>query len=82
MAGKVWDLSTLGRAALNAEITRQAAIVAYIDDYWMMSLLALAAMPLVLLLGARPMRARAGTRWRWPWANGEMFCRHFFGRNA
>ncbi len=58
-AGRIWDLSTLaGRAAMNAEITRQAAIVAYIDDYWMMSMLALAAMPLVLLL--RPANARKG----------------------
>ncbi|MDE2363592.1 MAG: DHA2 family efflux MFS transporter permease subunit [Hyphomicrobiales bacterium] len=46
-----WNLGTLsGRAMLNAEITRQATIVAYIDDYRLMAILALAAMPLVIFL--------------------------------
>jgi MFS transporter, DHA2 family, multidrug resistance protein len=39
-----------GVAALNAEATRQAAMVAYIDDYMLMMLLVIAAVPLLLLL--------------------------------
>ena len=42
-----------GIAALNAEVTRQAAMVAYIDDFKLMMLVALFAMPLVLLLRRR-----------------------------
>ena len=41
-------------AALNAEVARQAAIVAYIDDFKLMMLIALAALPLLLFL--RPAR--------------------------
>jgi DHA2 family multidrug resistance protein len=36
--------------AVNAEINRQAAMVAYIDDFWAMMLVNLAAIPLLLLL--------------------------------
>jgi MFS transporter, DHA2 family, multidrug resistance protein len=39
-----------GVAALNAEATRQAAMVAYIDDFMLMMLLVVAAVPLLLLL--------------------------------
>jgi DHA2 family multidrug resistance protein len=39
-----------GIAALNAEVTRQAAMVAYIDDFKLMMLITLASVPLVLLL--------------------------------
>src|SRR5258707_5826592 len=39
-----------GLAALNAEATRQAAMVAYIDDFKMMMILVIAALPLLLLL--------------------------------
>ena len=39
-----------GVAALNAEATRQAAMVAYINDYMMMMILVIAALPLLLLL--------------------------------
>jgi len=39
-----------GMAALNAEVTRQAAMVAYIDDFKLMMLIALASLPLLLLL--------------------------------
>jgi MFS transporter, DHA2 family, multidrug resistance protein len=39
-----------GIAALNAEVTRQAAMVAYIDDFKLMMLISLASIPLVLLL--------------------------------
>jgi DHA2 family multidrug resistance protein len=39
-----------GIAALNAEVTRQAAMVAYIDDFKLMMLITLASVPLLLLL--------------------------------
>jgi MFS transporter, DHA2 family, multidrug resistance protein len=46
-----FSLSTPGgMAALNAEVTRQAAMVAYIDDFKLMMLVALATLPLLLLL--------------------------------
>src|SRR5438270_263753 len=45
---------TGGMAALNAEVTRQAAMVAYINDFKLLMILALAALPLLLLL--RPAR--------------------------
>ena len=46
-----FSLSTpSGMAALNAEVTRQAAMVAYIDDFKLMMLIALASLPLLLLL--------------------------------
>jgi DHA2 family multidrug resistance protein len=46
-----FSLSTpSGIAALNAEVTRQAAMVAYIDDFKLMMLIALASVPLLLLL--------------------------------
>jgi DHA2 family multidrug resistance protein len=40
----------MGVAALNAEVTRQAAMVAYIDDFKLIMLIALATLPLLLLL--------------------------------
>jgi len=50
-----YSLSTPGGiAALNAEVTRQAAMVAYIDNFRLMMLIALATLPVLLLLrGAR-----------------------------
>jgi DHA2 family multidrug resistance protein len=48
---QVWNPLTLaGRAALDGAVTLQATIIAYIDDFWLMMVLSLAAMPLVLLL--------------------------------
>jgi DHA2 family multidrug resistance protein len=46
--------------ALNAEVTRQAAAIAYLNDFWLMMGLTLASIPLLLLLrpaGARPVAA-------------------------
>ncbi len=58
---QVWNMTTaLGRAALDAEITRQAAIIAYIDDYKFMMLIALGAMPIVFLLRKGAPQADAG----------------------
>ena len=45
-----------GATLLNAEITRQASMLAYIDDFWMMFLVTLAIIPLLLLI--RPPRAK------------------------
>ncbi len=39
-----------GMAALNAEVTRQAAMVAYVDDFKLLMLMALASITLLLLL--------------------------------
>jgi DHA2 family multidrug resistance protein len=50
----LFSLSTPGgMAALNAEVTRQAATVAYIDDFRLMMLIALATMPVLLLREGR-----------------------------
>jgi MFS transporter, DHA2 family, multidrug resistance protein len=43
-----------GIAALNAEATRQAAMVAYIDDFVLMTMIVLACLPLLLLLQGPP----------------------------
>jgi DHA2 family multidrug resistance protein len=46
-----FSLSTSdGIAALNAEVTRQAVMVSYIDDFQLMMLIALGVLPLLLLL--------------------------------
>ncbi|WP_373991789.1 MDR family MFS transporter [Duganella sp. BuS-21] len=37
-------------AALNAEITRQASMLAYVDDFWLMFILTLCVIPLLLLI--------------------------------
>jgi DHA2 family multidrug resistance protein len=46
--------STQGAAMLNEEITRQAQIIAYVDDFKLMLVLAIVTLPLVLL--TRPSR--------------------------
>ncbi len=54
-----WSTATAaGLAALNAELTRQAAAIAYLDDFVLMMFVTLAAVPLVLLL--RPPRRKPG----------------------
>ena len=46
-----FSLSTpSGIAALNAEVTRQASMVAYVDDFKLLMLIALCSIPLLLLL--------------------------------
>ncbi|HEV2300235.1 MAG TPA: DHA2 family efflux MFS transporter permease subunit [Stellaceae bacterium] len=58
-----WSLSApAGVAALNAEVTRQAAMVAYIDDFKLMMILVVVTLPLLLLVrrqGPLPLRAEA-----------------------
>ena len=39
-----------GAAFLDAAVTQQAAMIAYIDDFWLMLILTVAAMPLLLLI--------------------------------
>ena len=46
-----------GLAALNAEVTRQAGGIAFLNDFWLMMVMTLAAMPLLLLL--RPVATRS-----------------------
>src|SRR3954471_17214473 len=51
LVSRIWDLATqAGRAALDGEITRQATIIAYADDFKLMMMVALVATPLVFLL--------------------------------
>jgi len=48
---QAWNPLTLpGRAALDEVITQQATIIAYIDDFKLLMILCLAAIPLVILL--------------------------------
>jgi DHA2 family multidrug resistance protein len=50
-----------GALRLNEEITRQATMVAYVDDFRLMALIAICAVPLLLVLGrARAQSAAAG----------------------
>ena len=51
---KSWNLHTLnGLATLNAEITRQAEMIAYIDVFKLLMVLTIGIIPLVLLLRVR-----------------------------
>jgi MFS transporter, DHA2 family, multidrug resistance protein len=46
-----WNMATtVGRAALNAEVTKQAMVVAYANDFKLMMIVALVALPLIFLL--------------------------------
>ncbi|WP_421998514.1 DHA2 family efflux MFS transporter permease subunit [Reyranella sp.] len=57
--GRIWDMATTaGLAAINAEVTKQAAIVAYANDFKLMMLVSLLALPLIFLL--RKAKAKAG----------------------
>jgi DHA2 family multidrug resistance protein len=48
---KAFDLNTVqGLSALNAEITRQATMVAYVDDFKLMLLLTIAVAPLLIFM--------------------------------
>jgi len=55
----IWNLSTsLSLAAMNATVTKQAATIAYINDFRLMMYLTLLATPLLLLIKP-PKRAAA-----------------------
>ena len=50
MIAQYWNpLTDAGRAALDAMITQQAQIIAYIDDFKLMMIVTLAAIPLLLV---------------------------------
>jgi DHA2 family multidrug resistance protein len=52
-----WDLSSMGGLiAISREIDRQAAMIAYVNDFHIMTLLAFGALPLIFLAT----RQRAG----------------------
>ncbi len=52
---RAYDLhSSAGLTALNGEISRQATMVAYIDDFKLLLILTFAVMPLLLLMRAPP----------------------------
>lgn len=66
-SGNLVDVSTIDRfqalgdsamVLIDAEVNRQAAMIAYVDDYWLMMWITLAAAPLTLLM--RKNRAPAG----------------------
>jgi DHA2 family multidrug resistance protein len=52
-------LDPSGIAALNHEVTRQAAMIGYIDDFALMLIVILASLPLLLLVRV-PRRTAAG----------------------
>lgn len=45
--------SGVGATLLNGEITRQASMIAYVDDFWLMFLITVAIIPLLLLIRAQ-----------------------------
>jgi DHA2 family multidrug resistance protein len=50
MVGRFWDpVTAAGRAALDVVVTRQAQIIAYIDDYKLLLIATLAVIPLLLV---------------------------------
>lgn len=52
VVGQVWNLGTVaGLASLNAEVTRQATMIAYLDDFRFMMMAALVLAPLALFFG-------------------------------
>ena len=53
--------SVTGRAALNAEVTRQAAIIAYVDDFKLLFWVSLAMLPMLAMVRV-PGRARPARR--------------------
>jgi DHA2 family multidrug resistance protein len=54
--------SLVGAAALDQEITRQAQIIAYVDDFKLMLVLAVVTLPLVLLTRRSPSGVNLGRR--------------------
>jgi DHA2 family multidrug resistance protein len=57
---QIWNpVSEAGRAALDAVVTNQALIIAYIDDYKLLMIATLAVMPLLIIF-TKPPRAAAG----------------------
>ena len=60
MIAQLWNPATAaGRAALDAVVTRQAQIIAYIDDYKLLMIATLLVIPLLMVFG-RPSNGDAG----------------------
>ncbi|HEX8605271.1 MAG TPA: MDR family MFS transporter [Pseudoduganella sp.] len=57
-AGVYSMASEAGAAMINGEISRQASMIAYVNDYWLMMLMTVAVIPLLLLI--RPPRPASG----------------------
>ncbi len=68
-----WSLADpAGMAALNAEVTRQAATIAYLNDFRLMTLVTLLVMPFLLLLRSPPIEVLGhGRRQRTGRGRGE-----------
>jgi DHA2 family multidrug resistance protein len=57
----VWNPAQVhGAAALNEAVTRQASIIAYIDDFKLMLILAIATLPFILLIRSKAAVAAGG----------------------
>ena len=57
----IYDPGSLqGLGALNAEISRQSAMIAYLDDFWLMLILTLLTIPLLVLIRPAKRAAPAG----------------------
>jgi MFS transporter, DHA2 family, multidrug resistance protein len=57
---RFWDpVSAAGRAALDAVVTQQAQIIAYMDDYKLLMIATLAAIPLLVIFRKPPQTAAA-----------------------
>jgi len=55
MIAQLWNPATAaGRAALDAVVTRQAQIIAYIDDYKLLMIATLLVIPLLMVFGRPP----------------------------
>ena len=55
MISRLWNpLTAAGRTALDAVVTQQAQIIAYIDDYKLLMIATLAVMPLLLVFRSSP----------------------------
>ena len=57
-AEQAWNWTTAsGTAALNLAVTREALMIAYLNDFRFMMYMSMAAAPLLLLLRTKPVRA-------------------------
>ena len=58
----LWNpLTAAGRALLDAQVTQQAQIIAFSDDFRLVIFLTLAALPLLLILGRGARMAETGS---------------------
>lgn len=56
LAGQADVATSAGAAMLNGEVTRQATMIAYVDDFWLMMVLTALCIPMLLLM--RPPKKR------------------------